>query len=141
MKKKQITKKELTEALKRVQAEFENYKKRTEKQQDEFKDYIVAETISKFLPILDTFELALQNDKDSKGLDLVYVQLLDLLEKEGLKKINSIGKPFNPFYHEVLLKEYSKEKEEIITEEIQSGYVFKNKLLRHSKVKISRGKK
>jgi molecular chaperone GrpE len=135
---------ELTDTLQRLQAEFENYKKYVEKSKAEFVKYAQANIIDKLLPILDSFELALKNTKDKeklqKGVELIYTQLYSLLEKQGLKKIGSKGK-FNPHLHEVLLKEESDEEEDIILEELQKGYMLGDKVLRHSKVKVSKKSK
>ncbi len=134
---------ELTDTLQRLQAEFENYKKYVEKSKAEFVKYAQAELIDKLLPVLDSFELALKNTKDKekllKGVELIYTQLYSLLEKQGLKKIESKGK-FNPHLHEVLLKEESDEEEDTILEELQKGYMLDDKVLRHSKVKVSKCK-
>lgn len=134
---------ELTETLQRLQAEFENYKKYIEKEKAEFAKYAKAELIEKLLPLLDSFEMALKNTADKekfiKGVELIYSQLYSLLEKEGLRKIKTQGK-FDPHFHEVLLKEKSDKEEDIILEELQKGYMLGDKVLRHSKVKVSKCK-
>lgn len=133
--------KELTETLQRLQAEFENYKKRIEKENIEFRKYAKAELISKLLPMIDNFELALQNkenkDEFVKGIELIYSQLFSLLENEGLKVIKAKGEKFNPEMHEALLTEKS-DKENIVLEELQKGYMLEDKILRHAKVKVSK---
>ena len=100
---------ELTETLQRTQAEFENYKKRVDKDKAEFVKYAKGEIIQKILPTLDTFEIAFKSTSDKekfvKGIEMVYAQLFSLLEAEGLKKIESDGKKFDPYLHEVMLKE------------------------------------
>ena len=132
---------ELTETLQRTQAEFENYKKRVDKEKAEFVKYSKAELIQKMLPTIDTFEIALKSTKDNekfvKGMDMVYVQLMSLLHSEGLKPIESLGKKFDPYLHEVMLKEKSDKDDEIVLEELQKGYMLNDKVLRHSKVKVS----
>ena len=137
---------ELTGLLKVVQADSENYKKRLDKDRQEFCSFANAELISKLLPILDSLELALINvmvDKNEKtefikGIELIYTQLYDALEKAGLKHIVVVGKKFDPHFHEVLLQQESDEGPGIIIEELQKGYMFNGKLLRTSKVKISK---
>ena len=133
--------KELTETLQRLQAEFENYKKYVEKKQTDTYKYAAADMVEKLLPILDSFELALKNTADReklvKGVELIYTQLYSLLEKEGLKKINADGK-FDPNLHEVLLKEKSCKEEDVIIEELQKGYMLNDKVIRCSKVKVSK---
>ncbi|MFH1590071.1 MAG: nucleotide exchange factor GrpE [archaeon] len=137
--------KELTQDLQRVQAEFENFKKRTEKENSEFKQYAEADLIKSLLPVLDNFELALQNQTSTreflKGVELIYAQLFQTLEERGLKVIDSKGKEFDPFLHEALLTETSKEKENTVLEDLQKGYTLNNKLIRHSKVKVAKGGK
>ena len=132
---------ELTDILQRTQAEFENYKKRVDKEKQEFVKYSKAEIIQKLLPIIDTFEIALKNNKDNekfvKGMDMVYAQLISLLHSEGLKPIESLGKKFDPYLHEAMLKEKSEKDEGTVLEELQKGYMLNDKVLRHSKVKVS----
>ena len=132
---------DLTDSLQRTQAEFENYKKRVEKEKQEFVKYAKAELIQKLLPIIDTFEIALKstNDKEKfvKGMEIVYAQLISSLHVEGLKPIDVLGKRFDPYLHEVMLKEKSEKDEDIVLEELQKGYMLNDKVLRHSKVKVS----
>ena len=132
---------ELTESLQRLQAEFENYKKQIEKQSQEFFKYAKADLINKILPTLDTFEIALKLTQDQekfvKGMEMVYAQLFSTLEIEGLKPIEALRKKFDPNIHEVMLKQKSDKEEGIILEELQKGYMFNDKVLRHTKVKVS----
>jgi len=149
---------ELTDTLQRTQAEFENYKKRVDKEKQEFVKYAKAELIQKLLPTIDTFEIALKsskiedfrdtgnsknfqvstkdNEKFVKGMDMVYAQLMSLLHSEGLKSIESLGKKFDPYLHEVMLKEKSDKDEGTVLEELQKGYMLNDKVLRHSKIKV-----
>lgn len=130
------------EHLQRLQAEFDNYRKRIEKERAEYGKFANHELMFKLLAILDSFELALKNtnkeDEFAKGIELIYSQFYSLLEKEGLKKIEALNKKFDPNYHEVLLIENSGKEEDIILEELQKGYMLNNKVLRYSKVKISK---
>ena len=132
---------ELTETLQRLQAEFENYKKRTEKEKIEFIKYSKADVINKILPILDTFEIALRNTNDkekfAKDMEMLYAQLFSTLESDGLRPIHALGKHFDPYYHDVMLKQKSDKEDGIVLEELQKGYMLNDKILRHSKVKIS----
>ncbi len=132
---------ELTDTLKRLQAEFENYKKRVEKEKMEFVKYAHAEVIASMLPVLDSFEIALKNTIDKEkfveGMKIVYAQLHSLLEAEGLSPIKSVGENFDPYKHEVLMKEESDKPDGTILEEFQKGYMLNDKVLRFSKVKIS----
>jgi molecular chaperone GrpE len=132
---------DLTESLKRLQAEFENYKKRTDKEKCEFVQIASKGIIANILPIVDSFEIAMQHTDNNtefvNGIKLIYSQLTALLESLGLKKINAVGQKFDPYKHEVLLAENHADKEDgIVIEELQKGYMLCNKVLRHSKVKI-----
>jgi len=132
---------ELTDALKRLQAEFENFKKWTAKEGSERMRFANAQLIAKFLPALDTFDASLKNapqdDPMARGLQLVHAQLLAILKQEGLSPIECMGKPFDPHYHEVMLKEPSDKGDGTVLEEFQKGYLLHDRVLRHSKVKIS----
>ena len=133
---------ELTNDLKRVQAEFENYKKRAEKENSHFRDYAKAELVKKLLTVLDSFEIALKNTDNHeefvKGVELIYSQLYTLLKEEGLQCIETKDKRFDPYLHEVMLSEKSDKEEDTILEELQKGYKFKQMVLRHSKVKVAK---
>ena len=99
--------------------------------------------IKELLTVLDDFEMAnthAKNKEDLEGLNLIHKNLLKILEKFGLKKIETKGKKFDHNYHEVLLKEPSDKEEGVILEELQAGYLLNGKVIRHSKVKISGGK-
>lgn len=132
---------ELTDTLKRLQAEFENYKKRIDKEKTEFVKYAHAEMVAKILPVIDTFEIALKNTNDKEkfidGIKIIYAQVYSLLESEGLKPIKATGEKFDPYKHEVLMKEESDKPEGTILEEFQKGYMLNDRILRFSKVKIS----
>jgi len=134
--------KDLTETLQRLQAEFENYKKRVDREKTEFCVFAKADFIRKILPFVDTFEIALKNkDKCSdfiKGMELMYVELVSLLEKEGVKPVDALGKKLDPTLHDVLLTEKSDKAEGTILEELQKGYMLNNKVLRHAKVKVAK---
>ncbi|MEK6921730.1 MAG: nucleotide exchange factor GrpE, partial [Nanoarchaeota archaeon] len=100
---------ELTKTLQLLQADFENYRKRAEKDNAEFKRYATKQLVIDLLPVLDNFELALKSINDP-GVKMIYAQLFDIMEKHGLKQINPEGK-FDPKQHEALLQEES-EKEQ-----------------------------
>lgn len=132
---------ELTDTLKRLQAEFENYKKWNAKEKSEFVKYSHADLIASILPVLDSFEIALKNTSDKEkfieGIKMIYVQFHSMLEAEGLRPIKAVGEKFDPYRHEVLMKEDSEKEDSTILEEFQKGYMLNDKVLRHSKVKIS----
>jgi molecular chaperone GrpE len=133
---------ELTDTLQRLQAEFENYRKYVEKQSHDFRKYAKADLICNLLSVLDSFELALKNTSDKekfvKGVELIFSQLFSTLEKEGLRPIKAEGEKLDPLKHEVLLKEKSDKEEDMVIEELQKGYMLGEKVIRHSKVKVSR---
>lgn len=131
---------ELTEMLKRIQAEFENYRKRKEKEIQQITKYSNKELISKLLNTIDNLELALEskdNNNLRKGIEMVYSQLLSTLQKEGLEKIKE-NKRFNPEIHEAILSEDSNQENGTILEVFQQGYKLKGNVLRASKVKVAK---
>ena len=132
---------DLTDSLQRLQAEFENYKKRVDKENQEFVKYAKAEIIRKMLGTIDTFEIALRNTTDHekfvKGMEMIYAQMISTLETEGLKRIEAVGRKFDPYLHEVMLKQKSDKESGIILEELQKGYLLNGRVLRFSMVKIS----
>ncbi|MFO8016548.1 MAG: nucleotide exchange factor GrpE [Candidatus Woesearchaeota archaeon] len=135
---------ELTEIIQRTQSDYENYRKRVERDKQEFIDLAGKDIISKLLPVLDNFNLTLRNkqnkDECIKGMEMTFNEMREILEKEGLKPIKAEGETFDPLYHEALLAEESDRKEGTILQEIQRGYMFKDKVIRTAKVKISKGK-
>lgn len=144
-KKKSIGGDELKETLQRVQADFENYRKRIEKERSEFVKIACSGFIREILPVIDNFEVALKNtgnnDEFVKGVEMIYAQLFEVLKKAGIKKIDAEGKKFNPYVHEALMQGESDKDEGIIIEEFQAGYMMNDSVIRHSKVKVSKGKK
>jgi len=145
--KHQRRERELIDTLQRLQAEFENYKKRVDKEKTESCIYTKADMLRKLLPLVDTFEIALKGkdrkDEFVKGMDMIYTELIVMLHKEGVRKIDSVGKKFDSHLHEVLMTEKSDKEDNIIVEEFQKGYMLCERVLRHSKVKVTKnnGKK
>src|SRR3989344_2065836 len=139
---------EYTDMLKRLQAEFENYKKRVDKEQLIFNEFINAKIITDFLPLLDSFEQALAQiekaEKFSKedalnGTKLLFKQLIKTMKEHGLQEIKSTEEKFNPEKHQALMQANEKEKpDQLILEEFQKGYLLKGKVLRHAKVKVNK---
>ena len=130
---------ELTNDLKRLQAEFENYRKRVERDREADKTFARKDVLLKFLTVLDNFELALKtspNDEFAKGVELIYAQFVSVLEAEGLKEVPS--DKFNPEYHEALLMQESDKEKNTILEVLQKGYTLNKILVRHAKVKLSK---
>ena len=124
------------EALKRLQADFENYKKRILKQQTEHLERAAESLVEKLLPVLDTFDLAIAHG--GEGLDQVRSQLLAALEKEGLERIDAVGKPFDPNEHDAVAHEEGDQEgaAPVVSEVMRTGYRFKGKLLRPAMVKV-----
>jgi molecular chaperone GrpE len=132
---------ELTDLLKRNQAEFLNYKNRTDKENKVIVEYANSDIVKKLLPVVDSFEMALKNTDDpesfKKGMEMIHSQLMNILKQEGLSPIDVDGKKFDPYLHEVLMKEKSDKEEDTVIDEFQRGYKFKDRVIRHSKVKLS----
>jgi len=137
----------LIDRLARLQAEFENARKRTAREQQDFREYALADTIKSLLPILDSFERALQTAPAGKsefrgGVELIYKQLQDALLKLGLRAIPAKGEPFDPHLHEAIeMVETTDAPDHQILEELQRGYKLKDRLLRPSMVKVARNLK
>ena len=127
--------KEYINKLQRLQAEFENYQKRTEIEKQELIKYSKQDIILNLLEILDNFERA--EEELSEGTKLIYKQLKNILEKENVKQIKEDY--FNPEKHEVISTEEGEENK--ILEEFQKGYTLHNKTIRTSKVKVGKGGK
>jgi molecular chaperone GrpE len=137
---------EYLETLRRVQAEFENYRKRVIKEQTALVDRATSGLVEQLLPVLDSFELALKNvdaagsdDIESvrKGVELVYAELLGVLEKAGLSRIEAEGKPFDPNVHEAVMQEDG-DGEPVVTDVLRTGYTLKGRVLRPAMVKVTR---
>lgn len=135
---------EYKDSLLRLQAEFENFKKRIDREKVQFRQFAAAEAVKSLLPVLDSFELALKSikgdDKISKGLEMIYGQFYSALESQGLRPIKAMGGRFDPYRHEVLLQDETDDerKDRVIVEEFQKGYIFNDAVLRCSKVRILR---
>jgi molecular chaperone GrpE len=140
--------KELEDRLLRLAAEYDNYRKRTAKEFEYLVKNANQNLILKLLDTLDNFERALDSAKPSndyqnfrEGIELVYTHMKDILIKEGLKGIEAIGKPFDPNFHEAVTQAESEEYGEgIVMNEISKGYMLNDRLLRASKVVVSKGK-
>lgn len=125
----------------RLQADFENYKRHSEKQNAEIIKYANEQLISNILDSYEDLKRALNqsnNEKELKeGVELIYSKLKDILEKEGLKEIPTEGEKFDPFKHEALMAENNDDFENgYIIEELMKGYTLKDKVLKYSKVKV-----
>ncbi len=133
-----------TNTLKRLQADFENYIKRVENDKEELKEYSNHKLISKLLTVADDFEKAMEvakkkNDEFTVGIDMIHKQLHRVLHEEGVAPIKAVGNKLDPYKHDVIDIVEGKE-EDVIVEEIQRGYMIKDKVLRPAKVRISKAK-
>ena len=133
----------LLDRLARAQAEFENARRRASKEQQDFRDYASADAIKSFLPVMDSFERALQVKTDGRdfrsGIELIYKQLQDVLAKLGVRAILAKGEQFDPRYHEAIeMVETSDAPDHAVLEELQRGYKFKDRLLRPAMVKVAK---
>lgn len=136
---------DLKDKLLRKAAEFENYKRRTENDQLNLIKYAAESFLIKLLPVVDDFERTLQhleNSKDveslKKGVVLVYEKLMKILEEQGVKKIEAVGNPFDVNFHEALMQRKDDTvKPHTVIDEILGGYIYKDKVIRHSKVVVS----
>lgn len=136
---------ELTDQLRRQMAEFDNYRKRTDKEKASM--YIIGakEIVEKLLPVVDSFERGLATATEEQledpfvdGMNKVYKQLITSLEELGVKPIEAVGAEFNPDYHNAVMHVEDEEAgENIIVEEFQKGYTYKDFVVRHSMVKVA----
>ena len=133
---------ELHDRLLRRQAEFENFRRRTERDRSEFVQYAGMELVQELLPILDDFERALKVESADrtyvKGIELIYQRLFEVLRKQGLEAKDTTGKMFDPHEHQAVeMVQTDAVPDHSILEEFQKGYNFKGKLLRPSMVKVA----
>ncbi|GAQ25553.1 MULTISPECIES: nucleotide exchange factor GrpE [Tepidanaerobacter] len=128
----------------RTQADLENYRKRVERDIQEIHKYAGEKLVKDILPILDNFERALSaiEDKESdlyRGVEMIYEEFKRMLEKHGVKEIEALGKPFDPYYHEAIMTVESNEHEPgIVVEVVRKGYMYNSKVIRPSMVKVSK---
>jgi molecular chaperone GrpE len=134
----------LQDRLLRTAAEFDNYRKRVERERRDLADYMKADILAEILPIVDNFERALQapsSDTDSlrKGVELIHKQMHDFLRKRGVTPIEALGADFDPNFHQAVIHETSpSHREGEVIEELQRGYMLGDKLLRPAMVKVAK---
>ncbi len=141
---------ELNDKNLRLMAEFENFRKRTDKEKEQMFENGAKSVIEKVLPVIDNFERALdmsgsgneikpEDDPFMEGMQKVYKQLMDELFKIGVKPIEAVGQEFNPEYHNAVMQVDSEEYDSgIIAQELQKGYMFKESVVRHSMVGVAK---
>lgn len=136
---------ELTDRLKRTMAEFDNFRKRTEKEKSAMYEIGAKDIIEKILPVVDNFERGLtiipEGEKKSAfadGMDKVYKQLLKVLDDAGVKPIEAVGQPFDPNFHNAVMHiEDENLGDNVVAEEFQKGYIYRESVVRHSMVKVA----
>ena len=136
---------ELTDKLTRQMAEFDNFRKRTEKEKSQMYEIGAKDIIEKILPVVDNFERGLaavaEDDKEDpfvQGMDKIYKQLMTTLDGIGVKPIEAVGQEFNPDFHNAVMHEENEEAgDNTITEEFQKGYMYRDSVVRHSMVKVA----
>ena len=136
---------DLKDKLLRKAAEFENYKRRTENDQLNLLKYSAESFIVKLLPVVDDFERSIDHMDSAKdvesikqGVTLIYNKLMKILSEQGVEKIEAVGKPFDVEYHEAMLQRKAEDVEpHTVLDEIEKGYMYKDKVIRHSKVIVS----
>jgi molecular chaperone GrpE len=135
------------EAFLRARADFQNYKRRTEEDKESLRQYLSEDLLKRLLPIADNFERALQAasqtqdyDKLVAGVNAVYRQVQDFLAREGVTPIEALYEPFDPNFHNAVLREETTEyPENTVTEELQKGYSLQGRVLRPTLVKVATG--
>ena len=135
---------ELTDRLKRNMAEFDNFRKRTEKEKTQMFETGAKSIVEKILPVVDNFERGLdalsEEEKEgafAQGFIKIYQQMITVLEEIGVKPMDAVGKEFNPDFHNAVMHEENEEMgENLVSEEFQKGYMYKDGVLRHSMVKV-----
>src|SRR5438132_2506386 len=136
---------EYRDHLQRLQAEFDNYRKRVLKEQTRAVEMASEPLIRRLLEVLDEFDLALiaaertpDFERFLHGVELVYAKLIDILRSEGLERIDAEGKPFDPAYHEALMQSGEGDGEPIVVDVFRPGYTMKGRVLRPAGVKVIR---
>jgi molecular chaperone GrpE len=136
----------LLDRLARLQAEFDNARKRGVREQQEFREFAAADVIRNFLPILDSFERALKAGGDAgdfrNGVELIYRQFQDALQKSGVQPIVALGQAFDPRVHEAIeMVDTTEVPDHHVLDELQRGYKYKDRLLRPAMVRVARNSK
>ena len=136
---------DLTDKLTRQMAEFDNYRKRTEKEKSAMYEIGAKDIVEKILPVVDNFERGLQSvaeenkeDPFVQGMDKIYKQLMTTLEGIGVKPIEAVGQEFNPDFHNAVMHIEDEEAgENVVVEEFQKGYMYRECVVRHSMEKVA----
>ncbi|MBQ0017562.1 MAG: nucleotide exchange factor GrpE [Clostridiales bacterium] len=130
------------EMAQRIQAEFDNYRKRTVESEKQARQKGIIDAVEKILPVIDSIENAKRQVSDEvfkKSIDLINVQLYQCLENLGVKKIDALNKPFNPNFHNAIMTGEDKNfEQDIVLEVFQDGFMLNDKVIRHSVVKVNK---
>lgn len=135
---------EYYDLLLRKTAEFDNYRKRIERERQSVSDAAAADLILELLPVVDDFERALLadggDDAYRRGIELIYRRLLDVLQKRGVRSIEALGADFDPYYHQAVTYEPADDRRDgEVIEEFSKGYMLGDRLLRPAMVKVAKG--
>jgi molecular chaperone GrpE len=135
----------LQDRLLRSAAEFDNYRKRMDRERRELSEFAAADVLTDLLPILDNFERALQmpsgpgSESLRKGIELIHKQMLDVVRKRGVKPVEALGTIFDPNFHQAVIHEESADhREGEVMQEMQRGYMLGERLLRPAMVKVAK---
>ncbi len=134
---------ECNDRYKRLQADFDNFRRRTRQEKEELSNIVAQNFVLELLPVIDNFERALCStsfqdaDKILSGVEMIYRQLIQVLEKSGMKTVEAVGQIFDPQQHEAVMRvEDAEQPDGMIVEELQKGYAVKGKVIRPSMVKV-----
>ena len=136
----------LVDRMARMQAEFDNSRKRAQREQQDYRDYALSDTVKTLIPVMDSFDRALQSSPEKSefhlGVELIHKQLLDALTKIGVQPIAAKGQEFDPRFHEAIeMVDTEEAKDNEVLEELQRGYKLKERLLRPAMVRVARNSK
>ena len=136
----------LIDRLARAQADFDNARKRASREQQEYRDYALTDTVKSLLPVLDSFDRALEHNTEASefrsGIELINKQLHDVLTKLGLRPIPAKGEPFDPHLHQAVeMVDTTEAEDHHVLDELQRGYKLKDRLLRPAMVRVARNPK
>ncbi len=136
---------ELTDRLRRSMAEFDNFRKRTEKEKSAMFEIGAKDIVERILPVIDNFERGLASVPEdvketsfAEGMEMIYKQLLKNLEEAGVKPIEAVGQPFDPNFHNAVMHiEDDELGENMVAQELQKGYMYRDSVVRHSMVQVA----
>ena len=136
---------ELTDRLRRTMAEFDNFRKRTEKEKSAMFEVGAKDIVERILPVIDNFERGLASMPEdvkgtafAEGMEMIYKQLLKNLEEAGVKPIEALGQPFDPNFHNAVMHVDDENLgENVVSQELQKGYMYRDSVVRHSMVQVA----